>query len=338
MTQLFSAYSSRTSITLTPGKPAALERVIEILREHKNGDCYAYERGGEWYLGIGTHSSLAIDATGWTATVSAEYKGESHPVAGSLAGITRFFVSMHTDDTRKVFVYVGFTYAAHARGIPYTAGRWPLLSLMIQRVEVPFSRDKVILTGCDNVEVRGLADLINDTNSCDHTPIESIDTQDNAGEYTARVERALAKIVDGKYTKDSVIVEDLMSVRPRGSVQHLGSTVSGCLKPEKDPWDTLEVLFPSITASGIPKQAALEGIQRLEKRPRELYFGAVLLIHGNMTLEAALVLRTVFQDPVRQWVQVGAGVIAQSTPVRELTETGEKLASIAPFVVSETAK
>ncbi|PWY84762.1 salicylate synthetase [Aspergillus heteromorphus CBS 117.55] len=136
---------------------------------------------------------------------------------------------------------------------------------------------------------------------------------------------------------DRATVDDFMSVRERGSVQHLGSCVAGHLAPEKDMWDALNVLFPSITASGIPKQAAIEAIERLESRPRELYSGAVLMLEGSDSMEAALVLRTVFQGPDQQWIQAGAGVIAESKAARELEETCEKLASIAPYIVSESA-
>ncbi|KAJ5086212.1 hypothetical protein N7532_010983 [Penicillium argentinense] len=136
---------------------------------------------------------------------------------------------------------------------------------------------------------------------------------------------------------DSITVEDLMSVRARGSVQHIGSRVGGMLSPDKDIWDAFDVLFPSITACGIPKNAAIEAIQRLEDRPRELYSGAILLVEGLETMEAALVLRSAFQDTSRQWIQAGAGIILQSNPQRELRETHEKLASIAPFVVPKAA-
>ncbi|MDM9508698.1 chorismate-binding protein, partial [Klebsiella pneumoniae] len=47
----------------------------------------------------------------------------------------------------------------------------------------------------------------------------------------------------------------------------------------------------------------------------------------------ALVLGSVFQDSERSRIQAGAGIIAQSTPERELTETREKLASIAPYLM-----
>lgn len=126
-----------------------------------------------------------------------------------------------------------------------------------------------------------------------------------------------------------------MVIKERGPVQHLGSSVGGTLSPSKDPWAAFNVIFPSITASGIPKPIALEAIDRLENTPRELYAGAVLFLQGQDLFEATLCLRTVFQDPQKQWIQAGAGVISASTPERELTETHEKMASIAPFIVYE---
>ncbi|KAE8150517.1 salicylate synthetase [Aspergillus avenaceus] len=151
-------------------------------------------------------------------------------------------------------------------------------------------------------------------------------------EHVTSVKEAVREI---RQLCGSATVEDLMSVRPRGSVQHLGSRVAGHLAPENDMWDALNVLFPSITASGIPKEKAIDAIERLEQRPRELYSGAVLMLEDPNTIEAALVLRTVFQDVERQWIQAGAGVIAESKPERELTESCEKLASIAPYIMDQ---
>lgn len=150
-------------------------------------------------------------------------------------------------------------------------------------------------------------------------------------EHILSVKEAIAEL-EAVCQPGSVVVEDLMSVRQRGSVQHLGSGVSGQLAENKDAWDAFTVLFPSITASGIPKNAALNAIMQIEKTPRELYSGAILLL-DDTRFDAALVLRSVFQDSQRCWIQAGAGIIAQSTPERELTETREKLASIAPYLM-----
>lgn len=134
-------------------------------------------------------------------------------------------------------------------------------------------------------------------------------------------------------SNDTVAVDDFMSVRVRGSVQHLGSRVRGQLRADKDAWDALKVLFPSITASGIPKKAALSLIESIEPQPRELYSGGVFMLDGPSFFDAALVLRTVFEDDEMAWLQAGAGVIDLSDPQRELVESEEKLGSIAPHVV-----
>lgn len=151
-------------------------------------------------------------------------------------------------------------------------------------------------------------------------------------EYVISVKEAIDELRH-VCSPETIVVDDFMSVRTRGSVQHLGSSVTGHLQPEKDSWDAFNVLFPSITASGIPKKAALAAIYELEEKPRELYSGAVLMIDGQDTFEATLVLRSAFQDKSRQWLQAGAGIIAQSDVQREFDETCEKLRSIAPFIV-----
>ncbi|WP_373863887.1 salicylate synthase [Nocardia pseudobrasiliensis] len=128
-------------------------------------------------------------------------------------------------------------------------------------------------------------------------------------------------------------VSDFMAVRERGSVQHLASTVRGRLAPAHSPWDAVETLFPSVTASGIPKSAGVDAVFRLDHDPRGLYSGAVVTISPTGSLEATLVLRAVYQTTEGAWLRAGAGIVAQSRPDREFEETCEKLSSIAPYVV-----
>ena len=132
----------------------------------------------------------------------------------------------------------------------------------------------------------------------------------------------------------STAVSEFMTVRPRGSVQHLASTVVGQLATPHSAWDALEVLFPSVTASGIPKEPAVDAIYRLEATRRGVYSGAVVVASSAGDLEAALVLRSVFRDEQRSWLRAGAGVVGQSNPEREFTETVEKLGSVAPYLVA----
>jgi salicylate synthetase len=97
-----------------------------------------------------------------------------------------------------------------------------------------------------------------------------------------------------------------MAVKERGSIRHLESTVLGHLSPKANAWTALNVLFPSITAAGIPKNVALEAIERLETRSRELYSGAILLMDGKEDLfEATLCLRTISKTPTARGFKLG---------------------------------
>ncbi|MCM3926325.1 salicylate synthase, partial [Frankia sp. AiPs1] len=131
----------------------------------------------------------------------------------------------------------------------------------------------------------------------------------------------------------TLIVDEFMTVLERGSVQHLASRVSGRLAAGFDGWDALGAVFPSVTASGVPKDAACAAIRRYEPSPRGLYSGAVISATSDGALDAALVLRTVFQRDGRTWLRAGAGVVGASRPERELTETKEKLRSVSRFLV-----
>ncbi|WP_369229453.1 salicylate synthase [Streptomyces sp. R21] len=132
---------------------------------------------------------------------------------------------------------------------------------------------------------------------------------------------------------DGIGVSEYMTVLDRGTVQHLASTVTGRLRPGFGPWDAFAALFPAVTATGIPKAPAYPLIRTLEGEPRGLYAGAVLTCDGDGTLDAALVLRSIFRQDDQCWLQAGAGVVRHSLPEREHEETCEKLRSVAHHLV-----
>jgi anthranilate synthase component 1/salicylate synthetase len=132
---------------------------------------------------------------------------------------------------------------------------------------------------------------------------------------------------------DDTCTTEYMTVAERGTVQHLASTVVGRLRPDRTPWQAFAALFPAVTATGIPKTPAYEVIRALEGRPRGLYAGAVLTYDVSGALDAALVLRSVFRQGDRCWLQAGAGIVRESQPAREHEETCEKLRSVAGYLV-----
>lgn len=134
----------------------------------------------------------------------------------------------------------------------------------------------------------------------------------------------------------SVAVSQYMSVIERGTVQHLGSRLVGHLKSGCNAWHALNMLFPAVTASGIPKHEAIEAIGRLENDPRNLYSGCVLTYDNTGAMDAALVLRTVFQTVDDTWLRAGAGIVEMSNPERELEETCEKLKSVTKWLITDS--
>ncbi|WP_319451811.1 MULTISPECIES: salicylate synthase [unclassified Mycobacterium] len=131
----------------------------------------------------------------------------------------------------------------------------------------------------------------------------------------------------------TAVVTDFMTVRERGSVQHLGSTVGGQLSASMNRMDALEALFPAVTASGIPKAESVDAILRLDECPRGLYSGAVVTFSADGGMDAALALRAAYEHDGQTWLRAGAGIIAASTPEREFEETCEKLTTLAPHLV-----
>jgi salicylate synthetase len=154
-------------------------------------------------------------------------------------------------------------------------------------------------------------------------------------EHSISVRSSMLELAD-VIEPGSAAVTDFMTVRERGSVQHLGSTVKARLHPSRDRMDALEALFPAVTASGIPKAEGIDSILRLDDNPRGLYSGAVVTLSADGRLDAALALRAAYERDGRTWLRAGAGIIAASSPEREFEETCEKLASLAPYLVARS--
>jgi anthranilate synthase component 1 len=122
----------------------------------------------------------------------------------------------------------------------------------------------------------------------------------------------------------SVHVESLMHVERFSHVMHLGSTVKGLLSPDHTSLDAIRSAFPAGTVSGAPKIRAMEIIAGLEPERRGVYSGAFGYVGYDGNVDLAITLRTVVIADGIAYVQVGAGVVADSDPAREYEETLEK--------------
>ena len=135
----------------------------------------------------------------------------------------------------------------------------------------------------------------------------------------------LARNDVGKIAKfGSVHVPEFMKVHRYSHVQHIVSQVVGDLKDDKECYDALRAVFPAGTVSGAPKVRAMEIIEELEPTKRGPYAGAVGYFSYNGNADFAITIRTLFADGDKAYIQVGAGIVADSVPEREWFETDHK--------------
>ncbi|MDZ7361262.1 MAG: anthranilate synthase component I [candidate division KSB1 bacterium] len=122
----------------------------------------------------------------------------------------------------------------------------------------------------------------------------------------------------------SVEANELMAVERYSHVMHLVSNVRGKLRPEFDAIDALRACFPAGTVSGAPKIRAMEIIDKLEPERRGPYAGAVGYLDFSGNLDTCITIRTIWTQGQQAFFQAGAGIVADSDPVREYQETIEK--------------
>ncbi len=135
----------------------------------------------------------------------------------------------------------------------------------------------------------------------------------------------LARNDIGKIAKfGSVHVPEFMTVHRYSHVQHIVSQVVGDLKENCECYDALRAVFPAGTVSGAPKVRAMEIIEELEPTRRGPYAGAVGYFSYNGNADFAITIRTLFADKGKAYIQVGAGIVADSVPEREWFETDHK--------------
>ncbi|MGB9175216.1 MAG: anthranilate synthase component I [Methanoregula sp.] len=126
----------------------------------------------------------------------------------------------------------------------------------------------------------------------------------------------------------SVEVSEFMTIEKFSHVQHIVSTVNGTLKDNLDCYDAFRSCFPAGTVSGAPKIRAMQIIDEQEALPRGIYAGAVGYIGFDRNLDFAIAIRTVIVRNGIASVQTGAGIVADSVPAHEWTETENKAAAM----------
>ena len=126
----------------------------------------------------------------------------------------------------------------------------------------------------------------------------------------------------------TVKLTDKMVIERYSHVMHIVSNVDAQLKPGLSAMDVLKATFPAGTVSGAAKVRAMEIIDELEPSKRGIYAGAVGYLAFNGDMDVAIALRTAVVKNETLYVQAGAGIVADSVPESEWTETQNKARAV----------
>ena len=133
----------------------------------------------------------------------------------------------------------------------------------------------------------------------------------------------------GRVAKTGTVrVTDSMTIERYSHVMHIVSNVEATLAPGLDAIAVLRASFPAGTVSGAAKLRAMEIIDELEPTKRGIYAGAVGYLGFNGDMDLAIAIRTAVIKDGRLFVQAGAGIVADSDPQSEWTETQNKARAI----------
>ena len=122
----------------------------------------------------------------------------------------------------------------------------------------------------------------------------------------------------------SVRVSEFQAVERYSHVMHIVSNVEGRLAAGRSVFDLIAATFPAGTVSGAPKIRAMEIIDELEPTRRGTYAGLVGYFDFGGNFDSCITIRTALVKGGRIYVQVGAGIVADSDPEREYQETLNK--------------
>lgn len=126
----------------------------------------------------------------------------------------------------------------------------------------------------------------------------------------------------------TVAVEQFHTIQRFSHVMHIGSTIRGELRQDRDALDAVAAVLPAGTLSGAPKIRACQRIGQLEGNKRGIYGGAIGYLDFTGNLDTCIAIRIAYQKNGRVFVRSGAGIVADSVPETEYEECLNKAKAV----------
>ncbi|MEM7610120.1 MAG: aminodeoxychorismate synthase component I [Pseudomonadota bacterium] len=134
----------------------------------------------------------------------------------------------------------------------------------------------------------------------------------------------------------SVHVDEYMSIESYAHVHHIVSNVTGELLDTAGPGEVIASVFPGGTITGCPKVRCMQLIADLEGEPRGAYTGSIGYLNLNGDMDLNILIRTFSWRAGQLSCRAGAGIVADSRPIRELDETRHKARGLLRAVGGES--
>jgi len=132
----------------------------------------------------------------------------------------------------------------------------------------------------------------------------------------------------------SVEVEGYMEILRYSHVMHIGSTVRGTIREDRESLDAVDAVLPAGTLSGAPKIRAMEIINELENNKRGIYGGAIGYVDFTGNLDTCIAIRTAYKKNGKVFLRSGAGIVADSVPENEYRECINKAKAVMDAVAA----
>lgn len=132
----------------------------------------------------------------------------------------------------------------------------------------------------------------------------------------------------------TVTLEQYMSVERYSHVMHIGSTVRGKIREDKNALDAIEAVLPAGTLSGAPKLRAMDIIDELEDCKRGIYGGAIGYIDFTGNMDTCIAIRIAYKKNGKVYIRSGAGIVADSVPQKEYQECINKAKAVVNALVA----
>lgn len=118
----------------------------------------------------------------------------------------------------------------------------------------------------------------------------------------------------------TVRVPELFSIESYETVHQMTSLITGQMQPGAGLGDIFRALFPCGSITGAPKVRAMEILAELEGRARDIYCGTIGWAAPDGRSEFNVAIRTLMLDDGEATLDIGGGVVYDSTAESEYEE------------------